>query len=200
MDKLPVYAMGASSGGSFVLVLATFYSFKAVCAQIMGVSPDFLSNSIEQKKEKGGGGPLYPPAMFVHMARDKQISQFVARDMKVLEGQGIPVTEIQVRPAPLTESLLHDSYPREFPEDQSRAIYKAFKGEGFLDENDHLTHDPRRSDWRAVITGAKVPGHETIRLAADDSPLAEILNLLYAQHEIISDTTVDMLNWFSKQA
>lgn len=41
---------------------------------------------------------------------------------------------------------------------------------------------------------------DKLRLAPDISPLSEILNLAYAQHEIVSDTTDAMLDWFEAQA
>lgn len=43
---------------------------------------------------------------------------------------------------------------------------------------------------------AHVPGAERLRLSPDASPISEELNLLYAQHELCSETTTDMLDWF----
>jgi hypothetical protein len=49
--------------------------------------------------------------------------------------------------------------------------------------------------WRIVqSTGAK-----QLRLTADASPLSEVLNVAWAAHEITSDMTAEMLDWFEHQ-
>jgi hypothetical protein len=45
---------------------------------------------------------------------------------------------------------------------------------------------------------AQVPNLDRLRLAPDTSPIAEELNLLYAAHEITSETTTAMLDFFEK--
>lgn len=38
-----------------------------------------------------------------------------------------------------------------------------------------------------------------LNLTPDESGLPELLNVAYAQHEIIADTTSQMLDWFEQQ-
>lgn len=38
-----------------------------------------------------------------------------------------------------------------------------------------------------------------LKLAPDQSGLSEVLNMAYASHEIIADTTAQMLDWFEAQ-
>ncbi len=47
-----------------------------------------------------------------------------------------------------------------------------------------------------VLRSAKVPGVEGMRLQSDLSAVAEVFNVLYAGHEIVSRTTTLMLDWF----
>jgi hypothetical protein len=47
---------------------------------------------------------------------------------------------------------------------------------------------------------AHAAGASTWTLAADKSGLSEALNVAYASHEIVSDTTDEMLSWWEKQA
>lgn len=42
-------------------------------------------------------------------------------------------------------------------------------------------------------------GLKALKVDPDESGLSELLNMAYAQHEIIADTTTKMLDWFEKQ-
>ncbi len=53
----------------------------------------------------------------------------------------------------------------------------------------------RASNWREVVQSGGVPGIEQLPLAADVSPLSELLNLAWAEHEICSDPTAAFLDW-----
>jgi hypothetical protein len=46
-----------------------------------------------------------------------------------------------------------------------------------------------------VLQSGGVPGIEQMPLAADASPLSELLNLAWAEHEICSDPTATFLDW-----
>jgi hypothetical protein len=42
-------------------------------------------------------------------------------------------------------------------------------------------------------------GLTDLNLTPDESGLSELLNVAYAQHEILADTTTQMLDWFEQQ-
>ena len=46
----------------------------------------------------------------------------------------------------------------------------------------------------------QVPSLDKVRMGADESGLSEELNLLFAGHEIVSDTTQQMIEWFMSAA
>merc|ERR1712167_32347 len=58
-DK-PLYALGASSGGAFVPVLAHHIPLAGIVMQIMAQQPDVYTTPLPK-------GQAYPPTLFVHM-------------------------------------------------------------------------------------------------------------------------------------
>jgi hypothetical protein len=42
-------------------------------------------------------------------------------------------------------------------------------------------------------------GLKDLNMMPDESGLSELMNVAYAQHEIIADTTTQMLDWFEQQ-
>lgn len=194
LQGLPLYGLGASSGGMFVLMLASSQPeprFTAICSQIMALFPE---DEMEYRIEHSAG--RYPPTLFVHMPRDKMTARAVKESIAVLNKHKIPVKEIQVHPSPLTPSYLSETTD-ELPMEQSKAIFKAFKESKIIDERGFLIHDPRASDWRQVLK--PLPFHDSLRLEPDASPISEELNVLWAGHEIIASTTDETIDWFEQQ-
>ncbi|KXZ45587.1 hypothetical protein GPECTOR_53g80 [Gonium pectorale] len=198
LSKLPLFAMGGSSGGSFVLSLPIVMPgvFKGIVAQIGGVPPGVMKQY--QGMGASTGGAPWPPTMFVHMPRDRHLAALVALDLQEMKDAGVPTAEIKVMPQPLTPLYLAQRCAPEVDEPTSRAAYKALRSAGILDERGYLLHNPRgygADGWRAALQKANVPGLGKLRLRPDASPIAEELNLLWAGHELSSETTTDMLNW-----
>jgi alpha-beta hydrolase superfamily lysophospholipase len=79
LEGLPLFAFGASSGGSLALRLASIMPEVAgVVCQISPVNPATL--------EVQGGDRPYPPTIFVHMAeRDPEKAATVTQALKVLK-------------------------------------------------------------------------------------------------------------------
>ncbi len=46
-----------------------------------------------------------------------------------------------------------------------------------------------------MLQEAQVPGLDKLPLKADESPLAELFNVAWASHEIVSDHTTAFLDW-----
>lgn len=202
LSGLPLLALGGSSGGAFVLHLAAHMAgaFRGVAAQIMAVMASTY-REYDSKRKAGAVSAPYPPVLFIHMPRDTHVAYLVAKNMEELKAIGTPASELRVHPQPLTPLYLAQRCAPEVDEATSRAVYEAFKSTGLLDPSGYLLHNPRggrgrgRTPWQAAIQ-AHVPGAERLRLSPDASPISEELNLLYAQHELCSETTTDMLDWF----
>lgn len=189
---LPVYAMGASSGGAFVLFLAAHYKLQGVCSQIMGLPGDMMTELIDTAKVP------FPPTMLVHMPKDDTTARRIKEDLKVLQEKKIPSLEVEVHPAALSPTFLSDVIGKtDITPEQSKAIYDSLLEGGFISDQGFLLRDPRRTEWRQHLReSGKVPDFHQLRMHADMSPIFEQLNLLWANHEIVSAPTSDMLDFF----
>ncbi|GLC39963.1 hypothetical protein PLESTB_001632400 [Pleodorina starrii] len=195
---LPLFAVGASSGGAFVLGLPLVMpgAWAGLAVQIMGGPPGLL----RRYRSLNQSAP-WPPTMFVHMPRDQNLAQLVEANLEELGEGGVRTHEIRVRPQPLTPLYLAQRCAPEVDERTSRAVYDALKSADYLDARGFLRHNPRSpyppgGGWRAILRAA---GLEGLRLQPDASPISEELNLLYAGHELTSETTTDMLDWLEQQ-
>ena len=85
-------------------------------------------------------------------------------------------------------------------------LHAALRAAGLLDADGYLKSDPRGSNWRAVIAAAPglaaaLPGHtptEADNLVADESNVAEVLNVAWAMHEILSDQMEEALAFIAR--
>jgi predicted alpha/beta-hydrolase family hydrolase len=196
LKGLPLYGLGASSGGMFVLMLASHSAprFTAITSQIMALYP---AEEEMELRIRHSSHP-YPPTLFVHMPRDEMTARAVSECMTVLTNHNISTKEIQIKPSPLTPSYLFDSIGEEVPLEQSEAIFQAFKKHNLIDDRGFLIHNPRLSlPWREALDS--LPFHQSLRLDPDASPIFEELNVLWAMHEIISISTEEVIDWFEAQ-
>ena len=179
LRRLPLAAMGFSSGGAFVLRLAEILPVRAVISQIMAIPPKQLPRPS-------------PPVFFIHMERDKQIAALGEKCVRKLKKNGTLAIQILAPPIPLNESFFARRI-RSMNAATSTAIYNALKP--MLDENHFLIKDPRVSRWRPALRKKPklmkaLPG---IRdgvwdtLEPDVSPISEVLNVAYGMHELTSD-------------
>jgi len=159
-----------------------------VAVQIMAVPPDVL-----RQPARGGGG-RYPPALFVHMPRDERTAAYVAMDVAEIRAQGGEAEEWRAEPLPITPTFFSERID-EIDAGTSVEIFAALRGGGLIDGGGLLLEDPRGSEWREVVTRA-VPAARGMPLRADESHIAEVLNVAWASHEIISDFTDATLDWW----
>eukprot|EP00937_MAST-01D_sp_MAST-1D-sp2_P001590 g1590.t1 len=227
LQGLPVFVLGASSGGALALILPLAVpELVAVCAQIMAVPPSLFAAAArgDARGDGGGGGGggsggrgtkqphsyRYPPATFEHMERDEGTSAGVAMDIAELKRLGVPTREVRVRARPVTAAFFSDAIDEISPA-QSAALHGALQGAGYLASSsgedgagaegaDLLLQDPRRSDWREVLRAA--PAVASVlkgdSLVADESALAEEMNVAWAMHELTAEHIEDTLSWFER--
>jgi hypothetical protein len=85
----------------------------------------------------------------------------------------------------------------------ARQLHRRLVEAQLLDGDGFLRYDPRRSDWRQAVAddaalAQKLPGLApgvADTLQPDESPLAEVLNVAWAMHEIVSDHNRQALQW-----
>lgn len=178
--NVPLFALGASSGGAFVASLPPRLPpplrLSALVVQIMAAN-------LEPEAARS-----YPPSLWIHMPRDARMAAGVAESLRVLRNASRVVEEIRVEPLPLG-SFYFSHRIAGFPPNASIAVFTALRGAGLINDAGFLVDDPRRTEWRAALwdrgLNASQLGGDT--LAPDASPIAEELNVAWAGHEITAD-------------
>ena len=180
LGQLPLVALGASSGGYFVSVLATEVKFSSVAIMIAEGKFDLID-----VKEN------YPPSLFVHMPKDVPRRRKIDQYMEVLRNRGVDVAEIECMEFPLSPNLLSDRIPG-LDQSVSAKLFDLFRRKGFIDENGYMRNDGRRTRWRDALKEDK-----TILLDEHLAhPVQEELNLAFAYHEMTSLHTDQIFKWF----
>ncbi|XP_062026575.1 uncharacterized protein LOC133742893 [Rosa rugosa] len=180
LEKLPLVALGASSGGYFVSVLATELKFSSITLMIA----EGMFDHIDIKEN-------YPPTLFVHMPKDLFRQKKIADYMEVLKNNGVDVEEIECMEFPLSPHLLANRIPG-LDQSVSAKLFDLFRHEGFIDENGYMKNDGRRTHWKEAVRKSNI--------IFPDKQLAhyiqEELNLAFAVHEMTSLHSDRIFKWF----
>lgn len=180
LEKLPLVALGASSGGYFVSALATDLRFSSITLMIA----EGMFNRMDIPKD-------YPPTLFVHMPKDEARKLRVDENMEVLRKKGIDVAEVKCMEFPLSPNFLADRIPG-LDQAISVELFTLFKEKGFIDENGYMRNDGRLTRWKAALRESNI-------LLADHSlvnHIQEELNLAFAYHEMTSLQSEQIFHWF----
>ncbi|CAN6571219.1 unnamed protein product [Malus baccata var. baccata] len=170
LEKLPLVAMGASSEGYFVSVLATVLKFNSIAIMI---------------------AEGLPPTLFMHMPKDIVRQQKIDKHMKILEKKGVDVAEIECMEFPLSPHLLADRIPG-LDQSVSAKLFELFRKKGFINENGCMKNDRRKTRWKEAVRESKI-------VSLDDHLthyIQEELNLPFAYHEMTSLHADRMFKWF----
>lgn len=196
-SELPLYALGASSGGALVLLLALRFPFQGICCQIMSLPASLLQNPPE---DDAGNTWQYPPTAFTYMARDQHTAHGVQEMTSVLVQQGVKVLNMEVQPRALSPTFLSNR-TKDISQSVSAAIFSTFQKAGLLDYADFLLDDPRQTSaqWQGLLK-QHVPATKQMSLKHDESAVHEELNLAWAGHELISDNISTVFEFFQSQS
>lgn len=188
LAEAPLYALGASSGGSFVAGLALEMQLDAVGVMIAAPPRALLKGRAD-----------YPPALFLHMPRDTTTAHGVEAAMEELRDAGVRAAEVKAHPLRVGPRFFSDRIP-DFAPLASKAVARALGDARMLDQaTGELLDDPRETGWRQPLQQLErrfpgVLGGDT--LVADESGVAEVLNVAWSLHELFSDATQQALDWF----
>ena len=183
-DAVPVSAFGVSSGGAFVTLLVAGrrgVRLASVAVVIAGGHPQALATA----------GAMWPPTLFVHMARDGTIAHAVANGVATLRQQGATASELACYPRPLTSTTLArrlgvSGVP-------SERFFLTGRQQGWLNGTGFVVEDGRSS--RATWLPATEPFPELSSLGPE---VEEVLNAHFALHEMTSDHTDFILDWLAR--
>lgn len=192
LSALPLAALGASSGGAFVLQLPAKLELDAVISQIMAIPPQMLPDRM-------------PPTLFVHMTRDQRTAAFVQKDVRKLKAAGGRADHVEVSPQKPTAAFFVDRIEH-IELASATMLHHALQSHRLLNSDGFLAEDPRRSPWREALRlteglVGRLPGPglgtggAPDSLAADESAVAECLNVAWAMHEIVSDPMEQILHF-----
>ncbi|KAJ1285377.1 hypothetical protein BS78_03G275000 [Paspalum vaginatum] len=184
LEGLPVVALGASSGGYFVSRLAAKMDLAAV---VIMIAEGAFGGSA------GALPAVYPPAMFIHMPKDKRRAALVEKNSKMLMKNGVEVKELQSLELPLTSTLLSERIPG-LDRGLSERIWTALMEEGFVDEKGYMKEDGRATPWKDALVRRGF--WDEVSLLADH--IQEELNLAYGYHEMTSLHNDEMFDWVEK--
>jgi hypothetical protein len=76
---------------------------------------------------------------------------------------------------------------------ESARMAAALRDAGLLDSEGYLREDPRRSEWREALRRQAARIGDS--MVPDESPIAEVLNVAYAAHELCADGFDEDMKW-----
>lgn len=180
LKKLPLVALGASSGGYFVSALATNLRFSSIVLMIA----EGMFDRMDVPEE-------YPSTLFVHMPKDALRQQKIDEFMPVLKSKGIDVAAVECVEFPLSASTLADRIPG-VDENVSAKFFELFRSKGFIDVNGYMKSDGRATHWKKALQGNK----NVLLDRQLVNHVQEELNLAFAYHEMTSLQTEQIFKWF----
>uniref|UniRef100_A0A5B7BRJ6 Secretion-regulating guanine nucleotide exchange factor n=1 Tax=Davidia involucrata TaxID=16924 RepID=A0A5B7BRJ6_DAVIN len=180
LEKLPLVALGASSGGYFVSVLANDLRFSSITIMIA----EGMFDQMDITKR-------YPPTLFVHMPKDEARKHKIDEKLEVLREKGIDVAEIKCMEFPLSPSFLSDRIPG-LDQTISVKLFDLFQNNGFIDKNGYMRNDGRAIRWKAALKERELllPDKNLVH------HIQEELNLAFAYHEMTSLQSEQIFDWF----
>ncbi|KAK3404898.1 hypothetical protein EUGRSUZ_K01197 [Eucalyptus grandis] len=180
LEKLPLVALGASSGGYFVSALATNLRFSSIVLMIA----EGIFDQMDVRED-------YPPTLFVHMPKDTIRQQKIDEFMPDLKSKGIDVAAVECVEFPLSASTLADRIPG-VDENVSAKLFELFRSKGFVDANGYMKRDGRAMRWKKAL-------QENKNILLDRqlvNHVQEELNLAFAYHEMTSLQSEQIFKWF----
>ena len=181
--QLPMYALGASSGGSFVA---------SVLAREKTTAMNFRWSGYIAQIAAPSGDLVKLPAVFITMNRDRHTEQRVRDAVAVLRSDHrVPVQHIRLPPLKLGKDFFAKRIGEEYI-NHSPAMVDALEANGLLRDG-FLTQDPRQSNWRPCLAPLVV--HHNDSMVADQSPISEVLNCAWGMHEMTRDGVREALSF-----
>eukprot|EP01084_Bolivina_argentea_P301537 520242_1 len=193
IQLLPLYAFGASSGGTFVGSLATNVNFidevglDGIIVQISAVNIGFDDVPFN----------MFIPVLFIPMSKDLRLLGIVRKQMDILRKNGDTISQLcEVMEIPIGGLYFYRQIGDVMTPEISKQIYKGLKQQGLINEKEYLIDDPRRSGWRYAVKSSI--GQDVLNevlfdsLVADESAISEEMNVAYGLHEITAQCKPEM--------
>merc|ERR1711862_973004 len=196
---VPIYAFGASSGGSFVSGLAAALLLQSEYQiRLNGFISQISASSVFIDDIDANSSSLCE--VYITMNRDvhtdiaaKKIVSNCVTDNSTSQRRH-SCKHIRLPSLPISNSYFSNRIP-EISSEESNAMFEALHKKGYIDSVTYeLNKDPRRSNWREVIF-SNLPHHQHDSLRADESPISEVMNVAYGKHEMTKDGVREALEF-----
>ncbi|KAL2630899.1 hypothetical protein R1flu_015585 [Riccia fluitans] len=186
LKEMPFVALGASSGGFFISILATHFKFQSLVIEIS--YGKFEAMNIDSS---------YPPTLFVYMPKDQRLTAKIKQSMELLRSKGVETSELPCAEMKVTPHFFSDKIPL-ITDDVSEKLVHVFAEYGLLNRTRYMKVDGRASRWIGLVRKSNV-----IPLALRkklERHVEEELNLAYAFHEMTSVPSQAIFQWFESHS
>ena len=130
------------------------------------------------------------------MIRDQHIAIMIHDSIVKLQHENIPVQEYQCKSKPINKTFFND-HGKVLSLEDSNKLHTSLLEYGYIDKNNYeLIDDPRQSNWRDIVK--KILPKNEDSLISDLSPLSELMNVAYGQHEITDEYLNEIFIFFNK--
>jgi len=176
--EMPLFALGASSGGDFVGLLpgadsSSLGKLACIVPEVMSVDSEVNANV---------------PTLFIHMPKDKRTAAGVQENIQDLKSRNVRVSEIRAEPQKITEEFLMKCMDAK----KAQQLVKVYQEDGIIDSDGFLTNDGRSRFWTG--SAEKVLGTSE-SLVPDESCLSELMNVAWAMHEFTSQFAKEVFDF-----
>jgi hypothetical protein len=181
----PLFGLGASSGGTFVSMMAPVLGLDGIVVIVSPGSPNVSSKKV-------------PPTAFIYMSRDLHWASALAirQSMTVLMNANIKTRSWNCPPKAITETFLSDRI-KGFPRTQSEQFHDALIQS--LDEDGYLLVSPRTTKLTQKVLKTLTDMHQDFTWTAYEKAIEEELNVAEAVHEMTRDHVPQALEWLLKE-
>ena len=163
MAGLQILALGASSGGSFV-VSDLPGALSRVGLKLVG-----LISQIAAQHDPSDDWPKLP-TVYMTMDRDSRTEASAAAAVRALGAAGVAARHVRLPPAALQPGFFADRIAG-VDRAASAKMVAALAAAGMLSPNGALAADPRHTDWRSTLRGLAAGDS----LKADRSAVSEVM-------------------------
>lgn len=182
-QKLPIYAFGASSGGSFVAQLGLAMK-ESTGSDDIQLHAALIQIAVGRPNEPSRNADC---TVYISMNRDTRTD---GRIQTILQQQKGNVKQIRLPPLAV-ESDYFSSRILSISSQQSSQMVQALRNSGWIESTTRLLqHDPRSGDWRSVLR----PFAGKDSFVADQSAVSEVMNVAFGMHELSRDGVKEALN------
>lgn len=191
----PIYAMGASSGGSMALRLPG--KARAAGLRIDGVVAEVATKAEVSDIVQGLSGGKYPPIVWVTMGGNRtevNRGRQRARDYAKYGPSAVAVSQ----PKPVTDTFFSDRMAG-ITEQQSAQLTAAMKRAGLLRQDGTFAKDPKKDKaWTGAIK-RELPWVSAFPLGpVKKSAILQALMLAQSNHEHVCEFLTAALAWFEQ--